>query len=266
MNELSSYVLVAVAAAPTSALTLYSGFGLGTVLLPLFALFFPIDVAVAATAVVHGANSLFKVTLVGKSADRRVVLRFGVPAIIAATVGAAALGYFSEFGELATYSLGPRTAVITPIKLLMGTLMLAFALFELLPRFRELQFDPKFLPLGGALSGFFGGFSGHQGALRAAFLVKTGLSTEAFVGSSAVIGLLVDLTRIGSYGILFFAGGNSNPISARQWPLIVSGVFAAFAGLLIGTRFLHRVTMKTVQNITGILLLAVAVALGAGVI
>jgi uncharacterized membrane protein YfcA len=232
----------------------------------LFALFFPIDDAVAATAVVHGANSLFKVTLVGKRADRQVVLRFGVPAIVAASLGAAALGYFSEFGELASYSLGPRTAVITPIKLLMGTLMLTFALFELLPWFHELRFDSKFLPMGGVLSGFFGGFSGHQGALRAAFLVKTGLSTEAFVGSSAVIGLLVDLTRIGSYTILFFADQDSNPIAGRQWGLIVSGVLAAFIGLLIGTHFLHRITIRTVQNITGILLLAVAVALGAGLI
>ena len=109
---------------------------------------------------------------------RGVVLSFGVPAIIAASVGAAALGYVSHFGELATYALGPRTAVITPIKLAMGTLMLAFALFELLPRLRELEFDRKFLPMGGVLSGFFGGFSGHQGALRAAFLVKTGLSIK----------------------------------------------------------------------------------------
>jgi uncharacterized protein len=266
MIELWSFVLVVVAAASASALTLYSGFGLGTLLLPLFALFFPIDVAVAATAVVHGANSLFKVTLVGRRADRRVVLSFGMPAIIAASVGATALSYVSDFGELVTYSVGPRTAVITPIKLVMGALILAFALIELLPRFRELEFDPKFLPLGGVLSGFFGGFSGHQGALRAAFLVKTGLSTEAFVGSSAVIGLLVDLTRIGFYAILLLGSGDSNPIGAGQWALIASGVLAAFAGVLIGTHFLHRITMRTVQNITGILLLTVAVALGAGVI
>jgi hypothetical protein len=266
MIEWSSFVVVGVVAVSASALTLYSGFGLGTLLLPVFSLFFPVDVAVAATAVVHGANSLFKVTLVGRRAVRRVVLSFGVPAIIAASVGAAALGYVSDLGELATYSLGPRTAVITPIKLVMGALMLAFALFELLPRLRELEFDPKLLPLGGVLSGFLGGFSGHQGALRAAFLVKTGLPTEAFVGSSAVIGLLVDLTRISSYAILFVATGDSNPISPGQWPLIASGVFAAFSGVLIGTRFLHKITTRTVQSITGILLLGIAVALGGGIL
>lgn len=46
------YVLVAVAALSISTLTLYSGFGLGTLLMPVFALFFPVEVAVVATAVV----------------------------------------------------------------------------------------------------------------------------------------------------------------------------------------------------------------------
>lgn len=59
----------------TAALTLYSGFGLGTLLLPVFALFFPVDVTVAATAVVHAANSMFKVMAVGRHADRSLIFR-----------------------------------------------------------------------------------------------------------------------------------------------------------------------------------------------
>jgi uncharacterized membrane protein YfcA len=82
------FVLVALVATGVSGLTLYSGFGLGTLLMPVFALFFPVEVAVAATAVVHGANNIFKLTVVGRQADRQLVLRFGIPAIIAAFVGA----------------------------------------------------------------------------------------------------------------------------------------------------------------------------------
>lgn len=52
-----SYLLVTVAAVTVSALTLYSGFGLGTLLMPVFALFFPVQVASGATAVVHAANN-----------------------------------------------------------------------------------------------------------------------------------------------------------------------------------------------------------------
>jgi len=44
-------VLIGLAALLTSGLTLFSGFGLGTILMPVFALFFPLPLAIAATAV-----------------------------------------------------------------------------------------------------------------------------------------------------------------------------------------------------------------------
>lgn len=250
----------------TAGLTMYSGFGLGTVLLPVFALFFPVEVAVGATAVVHGANNLFKVTLVGRHADRGLVLAFGVPAILAAFVGAAALGLVAHLEPLATYQLGSRTAVVTPVKLAVGVLMAFFALFELLPRFRNLKFQKRHLPIGGLLSGFFGGFSGHQGALRSAFLVKTGVATEAFVGTNAVIGFAVDVMRIATYAGMAVVAGGGSPMGTQPWPLIATGIAAAFCGVLIGTRFLHKVTMGTVQTLTGVLLLGIAVVIGAGVV
>lgn len=48
------------------------------------------------------------------------------------------------------------------------------------------MFPPHWLPLGGLLSGFFGGLSGNQGALRSAFLLKAGLSKEAFIATGTV--------------------------------------------------------------------------------
>ncbi|MEE4607951.1 MAG: TSUP family transporter [Desulfobacteraceae bacterium] len=261
-----SFIVISLSALIVSALTLFSGFGLGTLLMPAFALFFTVPVAVAATAVVHGANNAFKIVLVGGHADRNLVLRFGLPAIAAAVAGAAALGYVAHFGEIAHYSLGARTATITPVKLVMGLMMLVFALFELLPRFRKLEFDRRYLFLGGLLSGFFGGFSGHQGALRSAFLAKVGISARAFVGTNAVIGFMVDLTRIAAYAGMFLVAESAVPIGADQWPLILTGIVSAFAGVLLGKRFLHKITMDTVQNITGFMLLGIAVALISGII
>lgn len=261
-----AYFLVALVALIVSGLTLFSGFGLGTILMPVFALFFPIEVAVAATAVVHGANNIFKIMVVGKHADKELVVRFGIPAVIAAFVGAAALGYVSHFGEIARYAIGPRTAVITPVKLIMGVLMFVFALYELLPKLRELKFDRKHLLVGGMLSGFFGGFSGHQGALRSAFLAKVGVSTEAFVGTNACIGFMVDMARIAVYAAALLLLETASPIGSDRWPLILTGIIAAFAGVLIGKRFLHKITMKSVQTLTGAMLLCIAFALGAGIV
>ena len=55
--------------------------------MPAFALFLPVAVAVAATAIVHGANNVFKVALIGRHARRDIVLQFGIPAVIAALAG-----------------------------------------------------------------------------------------------------------------------------------------------------------------------------------
>lgn len=263
---MTAYIAVALTALFAAGLTLYSGFGLGTLLLPVFALFFPAEMAVVATAMVHGANNVFKVSLLGRKADRDVVLKFGLPAIAAAVLGALALGWVAQFGSSLTIEVNDEAYFeITPVKLVIGLLMIGFALFELVPRFRLLEFDRRYLPLGGVLSGFFGGLSGHQGALRSAFLAKTGLTTERFVASNAAIGFLVDLTRISVYVALFTAaGGHVSDFSG--WSLVMTGAVSAFCGVLLGKRFLHKVTMASVQTLVGILLFGFGVALVTGLL
>jgi len=263
---LAQFLVVSVTAFVAAGLTMYSGFGLGTLLLPVFALFLPVEMAVVATALVHGANNLFKVALLGRHADREVVFRFGLPAVAAAVIGAMALGWLAGSDSAVTVEVNEQVvARITPVKLIVGLLMIGFALFELLPRFRKLEFDRRWLPLGGLLSGFFGGLSGHQGALRSAFLAKSGLSTQRFVGSNAVIGFLVDLTRIGVYLALFVSAGIAIDRFAG-WPLVISGAGAAFCGVLVGKRFLHKVTMQAVRTLVAILLFGVGAALLFGLI
>ncbi len=263
---MTAYIAVSLAALIAAGLTLYSGFGLGTLLLPVFALFFPAEMAVVATAMVHGANNVFKVSLLGRHADWEVVLKFGLPAIAAAVLGALALGWFAQSDSSLVIEVNEEAfSEITPVKLIIGLLMIGFALFELVPRFRDLEFDRRYLPLGGVLSGFFGGLSGHQGALRSAFLAKAGLTTERFVASNAAIGFLVDLTRISVYVALFTAaGGHVSEFSG--WPLVITGAVSAFCGVLLGKRFLHKVKMTSVQTLVGVLLLGVGLALVSGVL
>lgn len=260
------FVLVIVAAALASGLTMFSGFGLGTLLLPVFALFLPVELAVAATAIVHGANNVLKVGLLGRLADLGLVLRFGIPAIVAAFGGVYVLKLLSGMPELVTYSLFGKQAVVTPLKLSMAALMAGFAVLELHPRFEKLEIDRRYLPLGGVLSGFFGGLSGHQGALRSAFLAKVGISPQAFVGTNAVIGLLVDFVRISAYAAVLFGARLADMAESREGALVAAGAVAAFVGVIVGKRFLHKITMTTVQRITGGLLVLIAVLLGIGAV
>ena len=260
------HVIVGTAAALVSTLAVFTGFGLGTVLLPVFALFFPAELAVGATAVVHGAANVLKVALLGRHADRSIVVRFGLPAVLGAFVGAAALGLVSRLSPVAEYSIGGFRALLTPINLVLGALIFAFGLFELHPRLRALEFDRRHLVLGGALSGFFGGLSGHQGALRSAFLAKLKITTETFAGTSAVVSLLVDLARIAVYGAAFLAPGSAGLFVGDVGRLVATAVAAAFLGVLIGRSFVRKVKMHAVRTTTGVLLLVVAVALALGLV
>ena len=254
-------LLICVVAFLASGLTFFSGFGLGTLLLPAFALFFPIEQAVALTGVVHLLNGLFKLGLVGASADRGVVLRFGVPALAASFVGALVLARLADVPPLASYVLGGRVFVVTPAKVAIGALLLVFAGLEFSARFRQLAFPPRLLPLGGVLSGFFGGLAGMQGALRSAFLVRAGLTKEAFIGTGVAIAVLIDLSRLGVYATQF-----RREAHALDYPLLLAAVLSAFAGAWLGNRFLKKLTMDHVQRLVAVLLFAVGLGLVFGLV
>jgi uncharacterized protein len=256
-----SYAVVYAVAFLASGLTFFSGFGLGTLLLPAFALFLPIEHAVALTAVVHFLNGLFKLALVGRHADVRVLLRFAVPAVVASFIGAGLLVRLSGVQPLITYSILGHTAEVTPLKLIVGVLLFVFALADVLPQTRELSFGASWLPLGGVLSGFFGGLSGMQGALRSAFLVKAGLSKEAFIATGVVVSALIDISRLTVYVPALTAAADG-----IDYALLGGAVFAAFAGASFGKRLLTSVTMGGTRVIVACMLLLVALSLAAGIL
>lgn len=258
-------VFVSLAAFLVAALTLFSGFGLGTLLLPVFALFFPIPVAVACTAIVHMANNVFKAILLRHHARAEILIRFGVTAIPMAFVGAAVLGMLSTRQPLATWHLGAIEANVTPIGLAMGLLILVFAALEIGPWLDGLRPSARWLPLGGALSGFFGGLSGHQGALRAVFISPLGLGPEAFAATQAVLACMVDVARLLVYGagLSMFATGAGD--TALPFGLVAGATASALAGSLLGKKLLPRMTVRSVRIVTATLLVVVGVTLATGI-
>ncbi|HVJ89789.1 MAG TPA: hypothetical protein VM580_08275 [Labilithrix sp.] len=68
------YVIICTVALIASGLTFFSGFGLGTLLLPAFSIFFELEIAVALTASVHFLDGIFKLALVGRHANLGVAV------------------------------------------------------------------------------------------------------------------------------------------------------------------------------------------------
>lgn len=248
-----------------SMLTLFSGFGLGTLLLPAFALVFPLEVAVAATAVVHLANNVFKGNLLWREAHWPTVLRFGVPASLAALLGAFLLLQVPH-ATLASYTLAGRVHDVTPLGLLLGGLIVLFGLFDLVPRLREWNLREQHLVWGGAASGFFGGLSGHQGALRSVFLTKTGLPPAAFVATGTFCAILVDVSRLTIYGLGAWQENAAGIREAGGWGLVAAAVGAAFLGAFVGKRLLGKVTLDQVRTVVGVMLLGTGGLLASGLV
>ena len=118
------YLIVGLVAFLASLLTFFSGFGLGTLLTPVFVVFFPIEIAVAGTGLVHFSNNIFKIILVGKSVSKNVVLRFGLPGMVGAAIGAMLLIKLTLFDVLYQTNVSNIELKITPVNLIIGLVLI----------------------------------------------------------------------------------------------------------------------------------------------
>jgi uncharacterized membrane protein YfcA len=256
-----SVFIICIVALFASLLTFFSGFGLGTILTPVFAIFFPIEIAISLTAVVHLLNNIFKLFLVGITKERAVIIHFGIPAVIASFIGAWVLKNLSDTQTIYHYQLGERIMEASPVKICIAVLIIVFTLFEIVPRLQRIQFGKKYLAVGGMLSGFFGGLSGNQGALRSMFLLKAGLNKESFIATGVLIACMVDFARLPVYTSKYFNSG----ILENKW-LLLAATLSAFVGAYLGNKFLKKVTLTFLQYTVTAMLLMLAVLLGFGVI
>jgi uncharacterized protein len=255
------YLVITLVAFIGSGLTLFSGFGLGTILTPVFAIFFPIEIAITLTAIVHFLNNVFKLFLVGNNAHKKTIIRFGIPSIVAALLGAYILNKIGDAKPLLEYTLYNKHLVISPVKFTIAILMLVFTFIDFIPSLKNTEIHPKYLPLGGVLSGFFGGLSGNQGALRTMFLIKSNLTKESFIATGVVLACIIDITRLSLYSKKIIEHATQLNIY-----LVCAATMAAFLGAYLGNKLLKKVTIHLIQNIVAIMLILFSILLGLGII
>jgi len=255
------YLLVGFVAFFASLLSFFSGFGLGTLLMPVFVLFFPVDIAISLTAIVHFLNNIVKLLLTGRKIDKYVYIRFGLTAIPAAFLGALLLIFLMDSQRSFSYEIFNHPFTLIPVNVVIGSILILFAILDLSNAFKRYKFDKSKLWIGGLLSGFFGGLSGHQGALRSAFLINFGLSKESFIATGIAIALTVDLVRMTTYASKFVMAGFSDHIS-----ILLVAIIGAFTGAILGRILLKKVTIQFIRNIVAILLVVIGFGLISGLI
>ncbi len=244
-----------------SGLTLFSGFGLGTILMPVVAIFLPVPVAIAITAAVHLMSKVFKLLLFWRYVDRRILVRFGFPALLAAIPGAFLLEYIARLDALGSYTLFNGVHIITPVNFVAGILLILFATAEQVPFLKNNTIRRLGLSGGGLLSGFFGGLTGHQGAFRSAFLVQGELSEKSFVATNAAVAVLVDAARLVIYGITFDLS-----LIQAQSTLVTAAIASSFLGVVLAAELLKKVTIRFIQLVVAVMMYTLGMLLCAGII
>jgi hypothetical protein len=127
----------------------------------------------------------------------------------------------------------------------------------------KFAFKPGPLQLagGGLLSGFFGGLSGHQGALRSAFLSKLDLGPAAFIATGVGIACMVDLSRL-----LLYAGNMDREFFRSHGMLLGVALASAFAASLLANAFLKKVDNLSLHIFVSVMLVVMGFLLMAGLL
>ena len=232
-------LLVAVAAVAAGGTAAIAGFGVGSLLTPVFALETDTKTAVAAVSVPHFTATAIRLWLLRTGVNRAVLLRFGIPSAIGGLIGAAL------HTTLATVAL---TAVFAALLIFAGT----SGLTGLSGRFRLTGLAAT---IGGGLSGLLGGLVGNQGGVRSAALLEFSLPKREFVATATAIALIIDTVRMPFY----FATEASE--IGDLWDLVVIATVAAVAGTVAGLWALRRLPEALFQRMVSVLILALGLAM-----
>lgn len=214
-----------------------AGFGIGSMLTPLFARYGEMQVAVAAVAIPHAIATALRCWRLRRSIDWHVLRTFGVLSAGGALIGALLYTRFSS----------------RMLTVILGVLLIATAITGLTDWARRWHPDGALASVFGFASGLFGGLAGNQGGLRAAAMFGFGLAPATFVATSTAAGLLVDAGRMPIY--LWRAG---DVLRGYIWPIAFATV-GVLIGTLLGERLLLGVSPARFRKVVSLLIGALGV-------
>ncbi len=215
----------------------FTGFGISTVLIPIFLLFFPPPVTLLMVGIIHWFNNVWRLTMFRKGVVYKLILYFGVP------------------GVLLSYT-GARLTVEIPHDILtraIGLVIIFYVIFIHIREDFEVKTSSKNALLGGGMYGFSSGLSGIGGEIRSMFLLAYNLPKSVYIATTGAISLTIDTTRI----LTYLSGG------ARLETVLVYGavplIIATFVGAYIGKNLVEKVPKEKFRMIVGIFLFLIAI-------
>jgi uncharacterized membrane protein YfcA len=212
-------ILITAVAVAAGAIASVTGFGIGSLLTPVFGLQVSTKIAVAAVSVPHVVGTAFRFGLLRTKVDRRVLATFGLTSAAGGLTGALLHEWVSA----------PWLTIV------FGLLLLFVAVSELAGLSKRMRFHGPAAWIAGALSGLLGGLVGNQGGIRSAALLGVDLPKQTFVATATAVGLIVDGARMPVY----LATSGREVLSI--WPTVALATLGVVAGTVFGNRLLGRI-------------------------
>ena len=195
------------------------GFGSSIFFIPVATYFLDFQSALGITAIFHVSSNLSKITLFRHGFDKKLIMSFGIPAVLSVMLGA----LFSRFVDVKLLEI-----ILAFFMVITGVLLLIFSNFKLVPSFGNAVG-------GGVLSGLIAGLIGTGGAIRGIVMAGYDLGTDVFIATSAVIDLGIDVSRSGVY----IWNGYVHRADLKLIPILF---VLSFLGTYIGKHLLKKFT------------------------
>ncbi|RPH32728.1 sulfite exporter TauE/SafE family protein [bacterium] len=234
--------LTFVAALLAGAVAAVAGFGIGSLLTPLFAFKMETKLAVAAVSCAHLAGTALRFWLLRRHVDRDLLLAFGLMSAAGGLAGAL----------LHTWA---ENIILTVI---FGLLLLFAGISGITGLATRMRFTGWMSWMAGMLSGLLGGLVGTQGGIRSEAMLGFELPKKTCVATATAIALIVDGARMPVY--LATRGSDLIP----HWPLILAATAGVLAGTLAGGKILTRIDESIFRRIVSVIITILGIAVLSG--
>ncbi len=229
MENLLLFILLALLA---EILGTVGGFGSSLFFVPIASYFLDFHSVLGITALFHVSSNLTKIFLFRKGFNLKLVLTIGIPAVVFVIVGA----FISKFIETKFLEIFLSIFLIT-----VSLSLLIFNKLALKPTLKNSIG-------GGILSGIIAGLLGTGGAIRGIVLAAFSLKTEAFIATSAIIDMGIDISR----SVVYFFNGFIHKDDLYLIPILL---VVSIIGTLIGKKILTRVSETQFKSLVLVLIL-----------
>tara|TARA_R100000935_G_C2813920_1_gene156349 strand:- start:301 stop:1026 length:726 start_codon:yes stop_codon:yes gene_type:complete len=212
------------------------GFGSSVFFVPVANFYLDFQSVLGVTALFHLSSNLSKIAFFKKGLNKRLLLTLGIPAVLFVSAGA----FLSKY-------IDPKFLSFT-LSIFLIILSLLFLIFKKI----VIQASARNAIIGGSLSGLSAGILGTGGAIRGITMAAFNLNKNAFIATSAVIDLMVDLSRT----VIYYYNGYIHKHDLYLIPILI---VVAILGTWIGKKILGNMSQDQFKKIVLLLILGIGI-------